>query len=178
MNVSYASTFTQELDSLPSNSIKYVFFIYLVTVLLLQCHCCCCYVKSLEGKGQWMARRVDWRIPGPFELVFMPVSARGFALFTQQNYGKLRKELELYYKWCISIIKRRWKLQLVGFSYDEKSVNVVMWKDSEFEYSQARERNNDKEGRGGEDYVNKVSFVYHHYLLLGTKGQGNREKEA
>ena len=87
MNVSYASTFTQELDSLPSNSIKYVFFIYLVTVLLLQCHCCCCYVKSLEGKGQWMARRVDWRIPGPFELVFMPVSARGFALFTQQNYG-------------------------------------------------------------------------------------------
>lgn len=67
---------------------------------------------------------------------------------------------------------------MVGFSYDEKSVNVVMWKDSEFEYSQARERNNDKEGRGGEDYVNKVSFVYHHYLLLGTKGQGNREKEA
>ena len=28
---------------------------------------------------------------------------------------------------------------------------------------------------GGEDYVNKVSFVYHHYLFLRTKGQGNRE---
>ena len=45
-----------------------------------------------------MARRMDWRIPDPFELVFMPVSARDFALFTQQDYDKLRKELELCYK--------------------------------------------------------------------------------
>ena len=48
--------------------------------------------------------------------------------------GQLRKGLELYYKWCISVIKIRWKLQLIGFSYDKKSANVVMWKDKEYEY--------------------------------------------
>ena len=34
---------------------------------------------------------------GPFEPVFIPVSARGFALFTQQDVGQLRKGIELYY---------------------------------------------------------------------------------
>ena len=48
--------------------------------------------------------------------------------------GKLRKGLELHYKWCISVIKIRWKLQLVRFSYNEKSANVVMSKDKEWEY--------------------------------------------
>ena len=38
------------------------------------------------------------------------------------------------YKWSISVIKIRWKLQLVGFSDDKKSANVVMWKDKEYEY--------------------------------------------
>ena len=33
-----------------------------------------------------------------------------------------------------SVIKMRWKLQMVGFSYDKKSANVVMWKDEEYEY--------------------------------------------
>ena len=52
-----------------------------------------------------MARGMDLRKPrlgeyihGPFELMFMSVSARGFALFTQQDIGQLRKKLELYYK--------------------------------------------------------------------------------
>ena len=26
------------------------------------------------------------------------------------------------------------ELQLIGFSYDKKSANVVMWKDKEYEY--------------------------------------------
>ena len=67
----------------------------------------------------------------------MPVSARGFALLrnsSKQDNGQLRKGLELDYKWCKSVIKIRWKLQLVGFSYDKKSANVVMWKDKEYEY--------------------------------------------
>ena len=27
-----------------------------------------------------------------------------------------------------------WKLQLIGFSYDQKSAIVVSWKDKEYEY--------------------------------------------
>ena len=47
--------------------------------------------------------------------VFMPVSARGFALFTQQDIGQLRKGLELHHKRCKSVIKIRCKLKSVGF---------------------------------------------------------------
>ena len=39
--------------------------------------------------------------------------------------GQHRKGRELYFKCCISVIKIRWKLQVVGFSRD-KRVNVVM----------------------------------------------------
>ena len=76
----------------------------------------------------------DSSLHGPFELVFMTVSAKGFALFSQQDIGQFRKELDLYHKLCIPGDKIRWKLQLVGFSYDKKSANVVMWKDKEYEY--------------------------------------------
>ena len=58
----------------------------------------------------------------------MPVSARSFALFTQQDIGQFRKGLELYHKLCFSGNKIRWKLRLVGFSYDKKSANVVIGK--------------------------------------------------
>ena len=61
-------------------------------------------------------------------------SARGFALITQQDIGQFRKGLKLYHKLCISGNKIRWKPQLVGFSYEKKSANVVMWKDKEYEY--------------------------------------------
>ena len=71
---------------------------------------------------------------GPFGLVFMPVSVKGFVLFPQQNIGQFRRGLELYHKLCISGNKIRWKLQLAGFSYDKKSANVIMWKDKEYEY--------------------------------------------
>ena len=66
--------------------------------------------------------------------MFVPVSARGFALITQQDIGQFRKGLKLYHKLCISGNKIRWKPQLVGFSYEKKSANVVMWKDKEYEY--------------------------------------------
>ena len=65
---------------------------------------------------------------GPFDLVCIPVSAKGFALFTQQDIGQFRKGLELYHKLCFSGNKIRWKLRLVGFSYDKKSANVVIGK--------------------------------------------------
>ena len=44
------------------------------------------------------------------------------------------KGMELYHKLCISGNKIRWKLRLVGFSYDKNSANVVMWKDKENKY--------------------------------------------
>ena len=145
MNISYASTVhvTRHLDSVPSNSIKLVFpylsrgsaVITMIMLLLL----------FLVSWGQGVIDSL-WddpsetkvrRIHGPFILVFTPVSARGFALLrnsSKQDNGQLRKGLELHYKWCKSVIKIRWKLQLVGFSYDKKSANVVMWKDKEYEY--------------------------------------------
>ena len=66
--------------------------------------------------------------------MFVPVSARGFALITQQDIGQFRKGLELYHKLSNTSNKIRQKLQLVGFSYDKKSANVVLWKDKEYEY--------------------------------------------
>ena len=47
-----------------------------------------------KGKGEMMTRGMDFRKPrlgeymAPFELVFMPVSTRGFTLFTQQDIGQ------------------------------------------------------------------------------------------
>ena len=64
----------------------------------------------------------------------MSVSARGFALFIQQDIGQFRKGLELYHKLSNTSNKIRQKLQLVGFSYDKKSANIVLWKDKEYEY--------------------------------------------
>ena len=32
------------------------------------------------------------------------------------------------------VIKKQPKIPLVGFSYEKKSANVVMWKDKEYEY--------------------------------------------
>ena len=51
----------------------------------------------------------------PLKLVFMPVSAGGFALFTQQDIGQFRRGLDLCHKLCISSNKIRWKLQLCTF---------------------------------------------------------------
>ena len=57
--------------------------------------------------GELIDRGMDFRKPSlggytvPSSLhAFMPVSARGFTLFTQQDIGQLRKGLELHYKWC------------------------------------------------------------------------------
>ena len=37
------------------------------------------------------------------------------------------------------------ELQLIGFSYDKKSANVVVWKDKEYEYISSAWNNNNKE---------------------------------
>ena len=83
-----------------------------------------------------MARVVDFRKPrlGEYTAPYLSVSSRGFAPFRQQDVGQLRKGLDLYCKGCISAIKIRWKLRMVGFSYEKKIANLVMWKDKEFEY--------------------------------------------
>ena len=51
---------------------------------------------SWYGFSETQVRTI--RTHGPFELVFIPVSARGFALFKQQDIGQLRKGIGLYYK--------------------------------------------------------------------------------
>ena len=145
MNISYASTVhvTRHLDSVPSNSIILVFpylsrgsavITMIMLLMLLLVSWGQGVIDSLwDGLSETKVRRIH----GPFILVFMPVSARGFALLrnsSKQDNGQLRKGLELHYKWCKSVIKIRWKLQLVGFSYNKKSANVVMWKDKEYEY--------------------------------------------
>ena len=140
MNISYASTFIRHLNSLPSNSIKFVFpYLYrcgavipmkLLILLLLVSWGWGAIDSSWDGFSETKVRRIH----GPFKLVFMPLSVRGCTLFTQQDIGQLRKGLELHYNWCKSFIKIRWKLQLVWYSYDKKSANVVMWKDKKCEY--------------------------------------------
>ena len=72
--------------------------------------------------------------------------------------GQRRKGLELFYKWCISIITIRWKLQLIGFSYDKKNANVVMWKDKEYEYISSA--------------WNKQQWGTHHSLLAKCQPKG------
>ena len=57
-----------------------------------------------------------------------------FGIVHATGYRSVQERLELYHKLCISGNKIRWKLQLIGFSYDKKSANVVMWKDKEYEY--------------------------------------------
>ena len=48
------------------------------------------------GMDFWKLRLGEYT--APFELEFMPVSARGFVLFTQQDIGQFRKGLEIHYK--------------------------------------------------------------------------------
>ena len=109
-------------------------------MLLSDWHCYCCYFYFLEGRGEFMARGMHFRklrseeYTAPSSLCSsVPVSARGLALFTQ-DISQFRKGLELYYKKCISGNKIRWRLQLVGFSYDKKRTYVDTWKDKDYEY--------------------------------------------
>ena len=53
---------------------------------------------DIDGSWYGFSETQVRSIHGPFELVFIPVSARGFALFTQQDIGQLRKGIGLYYK--------------------------------------------------------------------------------
>ena len=94
-----ASTFTQHSDSLLSNSIflfhnssrcSAVITMTLLFLLLLVSwgH------RGIDGSWDGFSETQVGRTQGPFELVFMPVSARGFALFRQQDTAQLRKRLD------------------------------------------------------------------------------------
>ena len=51
------------------------------------------------------------------------------------------KGLNFITNYVLLVKKIQWKLQLVGFSYDKKSANVVTRKDKEYEYiSSARNK--------------------------------------
>ena len=49
--------------------------------------------EGIDGSWYGFSETQVRRVHGPFELVFIPVSARGFALFTQQDIGQFRKRL-------------------------------------------------------------------------------------
>ena len=55
-----------------------------------------------------------------------------FRTFHAAGYLSFQERAWLYHKLCISDNKIRWKLQLVGFSLNKKSANVVMCKDKEY----------------------------------------------
>ena len=83
------------------------------------------------GREKLSARELDFRrIHGPYELVFMPISGRGFALFRTSVSSE--KGLTLITDDFFSVIKIRWTLLLVGFSYAKKSTNALMWKDKDY----------------------------------------------
>ena len=100
MNISYALNFRQHSDSLLSNSIVFVFHnssrcsaVITMTLLFLLLLVSLRY-RVIDGSWDGFSETQVGRTQGPFELVFMPVSARGFALFRQQDTSQLRKGLD------------------------------------------------------------------------------------
>ena len=50
--------------------------------------------RGIDGSSDGFSETQVGRTQGPLEFVFMPVSARGFALFRQQDTSQLRKGLD------------------------------------------------------------------------------------
>ena len=96
------------------------------------------------GKGKLMARGMDFRKPRLRE--YMASSSLCTCQYPPEvlhcSRSRLSVSLNFIKNDVFLFVKIRWKLQLVGFSYDKKSANVVIWKDST---SQVREINNNKE---------------------------------
>ena len=96
------------------------------------------------GKGKLMARGMDFRKPRLRE--YMASSSLCTCQYPPEvlhcSRSRLSVSLNFIKNDVFLFVKIRWKLQLVGFSYDKKSANVVIWKDST---SQVREINNNRE---------------------------------
>ena len=76
----------------------------------------------------WKPRLEEYKAPSSLSLRQYPpevlhCSGNRISVTSGKDYNK-----------CISVVKMRLKLQQVGFWNDQKSANVVMWKDKEYEY--------------------------------------------
>ena len=93
-----------------------------------------------EEQGELMAREMDFRKPRlrvtlRFELVFFFCQYPPEVSHCSCNRESVSPGNELnFITNDVFVIKIRWKIQLVRFSYDKKSANVVTWKDKEYRY--------------------------------------------
>ena len=134
MNISYAWTLAQHLDSLPSNSIKFVF------LYLSRCSAVTTVALSfLMVGGELMARGMHFGKPRPGEftapsiLCFSHIRQRFCTVHATEYQSARERAWTSLPSLCICVIKILWKLQLVGFSYDKKRTKVVVWRDKGYE---------------------------------------------
>ena len=93
MNISFASTFRKHLDSLPSNSIKFVFpYLSRCSAVIHNNIAAVATLIFLRARGGMDFRNLVQKNTQPLELVFMPVPARGFAVFTQQDIQSVQEK--------------------------------------------------------------------------------------
>ena len=93
MNISFASTFRKHLDSLPSNSIKFVFpYLSRCSAVIHNNIAAVATLIFLRARGRMDFRNLVQKNTQPLELVFMPVPVRGFAVFTQQDIHSVQEK--------------------------------------------------------------------------------------
>ena len=94
MNISFASTFRKHLDSLSSNSIKFVFpYLSRCSAVIhnnIAAVATLIFLRAREGGGMDFRNLVQ-KNTQPLELVFMPVPVRGFAVFMQQDIQSVQE---------------------------------------------------------------------------------------
>ena len=93
MNISFASTFRKHLDSLPSNSIKFVFpYLSRCSAVIHNNIAAVATLIFLRARGGMDFRNLVKKNTQLLELVFMPVPVRGFAVFTQQDIQSVQEK--------------------------------------------------------------------------------------
>ena len=94
-----------------------------------------------EEQGELMAREMDFRKPRLREYTAASSLWFFFCQYPPEvshcscNRESVSPGNELnFITNDVFVIKIRWKIQLVRFSYDKKSANEVTWKDKEYRY--------------------------------------------
>ena len=84
------------------------------------------------GMDFWKLRSGEYT--APFELEFMPLIRQRFRTVHATGYRSVQERARTSLQMMYFSYENTMKLQLIGFSYDKKSANAVMWKDKEYEY--------------------------------------------
>ena len=89
----------------------------------------------IDGSSDGFSETQVKRIHGRFELVFFFCQYPPEVSHCSCNRESVSPGKDLnFITNDVFVIKIRWKIQLVRFSYDKKSANVVTWKDKEYRY--------------------------------------------